>query len=403
MSRFLRRWLPPPAAAGLRAWRGAAAFGAMAAVLAIAPLPAAPSQAGSRPPPAPPVHAGAAQAGTVQAGTVPPGAGPASGLAGIGQAKGSGFRQIVLPDLAVIEPHGLSVTQVTALRKLRGVSDVLAVDGAAIKARGRQVNVVGVNPLQFRSWTPLATASDQRLWAALAGGDFVASGGAGSLLRLHKGARYQLVGAARLTLRYGGAATFGIAGVDLVVNAAASASLGLIHNVAALVSAPGVAMPTLKREIRRLIRHGGSLVSLREPQLPVDTATSHGKPGNYIALFRESAARYCPGMSWTVLAAIGQIESGDGANTGPSSAGAEGPMQFLPSTWQEWGISAFGEPGPPNVMDPYDAVPSAARLLCAAGASIPAGLPRAIFAYNHASWYVAEVLALAREYARVYG
>jgi hypothetical protein len=198
MSRFPRRWLPPPAAAGLRAWRGTAAFGAMAAVLAIAPLPAAPGQAGSRPPPAVPVAAGTVQAGTVPAGTVPPGAGPASGLAGIGQAKGSGFRQIVLPDLAVIEPHGLSVTQVTALRKLRGVSDVLAVDGAAIKARGRQVNVVGVNPQQFRSWTPLATASDQRLWAALAGGDFVASGGAGSLLRLHKGARYQLVGAAPL-------------------------------------------------------------------------------------------------------------------------------------------------------------------------------------------------------------
>ena len=59
-------------------------------------------------------------------------------------------------------------------------------------------------------------------------------------------------------------------------------------------------------------------------------------------------------------------------------------MQFLPSTWQEWGITAFGEPGPPNVMDPYDAVPSAARYLCAAGAGTPAGLPRAILAYNHA-------------------
>jgi membrane-bound lytic murein transglycosylase B len=104
-----------------------------------------------------------------------------------------------------------------------------------------------------------------------------------------------------------------------------------------------------------------------------------------------------------VLAAIGQIESGDGANSGPSSAGALGPMQFLPSTWQVWGITAFGEPGPPNVMDPYDAVPSAARYLCAAGAGTRAGLARAIFAYNHADWYVAEVLALARQYARVYG
>ena len=392
MSRLLRRWVPPPAVVGLRARRGAAAFGAMAVALAVVPLTAAPSQASSRPPPAAPAVA------------APPGGEPASGLAGLQKAGQSpGFRQIILPDLAVIEPHGLSVAQVAALRKLRGVTDVLAIDGASIKAGGRQVNVVGVNPQQFRSWTPLATASDQRLWTALAGGAFVASGDAGHQLRLHPGTRYQLAGAASLTLPYGGSATFGIAGVDLVVDTAASASLGLIHNVAALISAPGAAMTALKGEVRHLLGRGGSVVSLREPQLPVDTVTSHGKPSTYIELFRESAARYCPGMSWTVLAAIGQIESGDGANNGPSSAGAVGPMQFLPSTWAEWGITAFGEAGPPNIMDPYDAVPSAARYLCAAGAGTAAGLPGAIFAYNHASWYVAEVLALAREYARLYG
>jgi membrane-bound lytic murein transglycosylase B len=145
------------------------------------------------------------------------------------------------------------------------------------------------------------------------------------------------------------------------------------------------------------------VVSLRAPQLPVDSPASSGRPASYLTLFRASAARYCPGMSWTVLAAIGQIESGFGTNNGPSSAGALGPMQFLPSTWRVWGITAFGEPGPPDVMDPYDAVPSAARYLCAAGAGTPAGLRRAIFAYNHAAWYVAEVLALARQYAQAYG
>jgi Transglycosylase SLT domain len=289
------------------------------------------------------------------------------------------------------------------LGKVRGVRDALAVDGAAIEARGRRVNVIGVDPRRFRSWTPLATASDQRLWEAIAGGDFVSAGSARHRLRLHSGTRYQLAGASRVTLTYGGAATFGIAGVDLVVSTRASAALGLIHNVAALISAPGVAMPALKREVRAALGGAGRVVSLREPELPVDTSTHGGKPATYLQLFRESAARYCPGLSWTVLAAIGQIESGDGANNGPSTAGAEGPMQFLPSTWQEWGITAFGEPGPPNVMDPYDAVPSAARYLCAAGAGTPAGLPRAILAYNHATWYVTEVLALAHQYARVYG
>ena len=400
MSRLLRRWLPRPAA-GLRAWRGAPAFGVLAVVLAAAPLTSGPSQPSSGqlwpsavPPLAAPASTGPA-ASPSPAGPSPASTGPAG--------QGPGWQQIVLPDLAVIEPHGLSLADIGKLGKVGGARDVLEVDGAAIEVGGRQVNVIGVDPQRFRSWTPLATASDTRLWEAIAGGDFVSARSARHLLRLHTGTRYQLAGASRVTLTYGGAATFGIAGVDLVVNASASASLGLIHNVAALISAPGVAMPALKHEVRAALGGAGRVVSLREPQLPVDSSTSSGKPATYLQLFRESAARYCPGMSWTVLAAIGQIESGDGANVGPSSAGAEGPMQFLPSTWQEWGITAFGESGPPDVMDPYDAVPSAARLLCAAGAGTSAGLPNAILAYNHASWYVAEVLALAQQYARVYG
>jgi Transglycosylase SLT domain len=406
MSRLLRRWLPRPAAAGLRAWRGAPAFGVLAVVLAAAPLTSGPSQPSPGPlwPSTVPALAAPASPGPAAspspAGPSPAGPSPAStGPAG----QGPGWQQIILPDLAVIEPHGLSLADIGKLGKVSGARDVLAVDGAAIEVGGRQVNVIGVDPQRFRSWTPLATASDTRLWEAIAGGDFVSAGSARHRLRLHTGTRYQLAGASRVTLTYGGAATFGIAGVDLVVNTGASASLGLIHNVAALISAPGVAMPALKHEVRAALGGAGRVVSLREPQLPVDTSKSSGKPASYLQLFRESAARYCPGMSWTVLAAIGQIESGDGANVGPSSAGAEGPMQFLPSTWQEWGITAFGEPGPPDVMDPYDAVPSAARLLCAAGAGTPAGLPNAILAYNHASWYVAEVLALAQQYARVYG
>ena len=86
-----------------------------------------------------------------------------------------------------------------------------------------------------------------------------------------------------------------------------------------------------------------------------------------------------------MLAAIGQIESADGQNEGPSTAGALGPMQFLPSTWQTWGTDGFGDTGTPNIMNPFDAVPSAARLLCADGAASGGqGLRTAIFDYNHA-------------------
>ena len=78
-------------------------------------------------------------------------------------------------------------------------------------------------------------------------------------------------------------------------------------------------------------------------------------------------------------------------------------MQFLPSTWKVWGTDGFGQTGPPDIMNPYDAVPAAARLLCADGAAAGGrALASAIFDYNHASWYVSEVLALAAQYAADY-
>jgi hypothetical protein len=135
--------------------------------------------------------------------------------------------------------------------------------------------------------------------------------------------------------------------------------------------------------------------------LPVVAHVPTGRPTSYLMLYQESAARYCSGLSWTVLAAIGQIESDNGTNMGPSSAGALGPMQFLPSTWRAWGTDGFGDTGAPNIMNPFDAVPSAARMLCADGAAAGGqGLRQAIFDYNHANWYVDEVLTLAAEYGR---
>ncbi len=371
-----RRWprvAPRLVAEGTPAWRGAAAYGAMLMVVAGGVAP----RTHYLPVPRPAVTAGQA-------------------------ATAAALHRIVLPDLVVIDPKGLDAARLAGLAKITGVRETLAVDGASISAGGRKLNAIGVDPQQFRSWTPLHTASRQRLWSALAAGGFVASPPVRRALGLHVGTSYQLTGAAAITLAFGGSAPLGIRGIGLVVSNRVSASLGLIHNVAVMISAPGVPMASLRRQVRAAVGAGSTLVSVRQQQLPAGGGAT-GRPASWLALFRASAARYCPGLSWTVLAAIGQIESGDGTNNGPSTAGALGPMQFLPATWRVWGILAFGEPGPPNIMDPYDAVPSAARLLCAAGASTPAGLPGAIFAYNHAHWYVAEVLALAHQYARAYG
>jgi cell wall-associated NlpC family hydrolase len=121
---------------------------------------------------------------------------------------------------------------------------------------------------------------------------------------------------------------------------------------------------------------------------PAASSTASSIPANYLADFKAAGTEY--GIPWTVLAAIGEVESGDGANEGPSSAGALGPMQFLPSTW-----SLYGDGG--NIMDPADAIPAAARLLAASGA--PGNLQQAVFAYNHSGSYVTDVLDQAARYA----
>jgi hypothetical protein len=134
------------------------------------------------------------------------------------------------------------------------------------------------------------------------------------------------------------------------------------------------------------------------------SAATAAIPAAMLTLYQE-AATTCPGLPWTVLAAIGTIESDNGQSTlpgvhsGANSAGAEGPMQFEPATF-----AAYDEPvppggsDPPSPYDPTDAVYAASRMLCANGAANGANLPGAIESYNHSSSYVAEVLALAQSY-----
>jgi cell wall-associated NlpC family hydrolase len=127
-------------------------------------------------------------------------------------------------------------------------------------------------------------------------------------------------------------------------------------------------------------------------------------PPAMLTLYQQ-AATTCPGLPWTILAAIGTVESDNGQSTlpgvrrGANAAGAEGPMQFEPATF-----AAYDEPVPaggavpPSPYDTTDAVYAAARLLCADGASGGADLSGAVYAYNHSASYVSEVLALAQSY-----
>ena len=125
------------------------------------------------------------------------------------------------------------------------------------------------------------------------------------------------------------------------------------------------------------------------------------KPGQLrtlVAIYRLAGGQY--GVNWRVLAAINRVETNFGRNTHVSSAGAVGWMQFMPSTWRRWGVDASGD-GVADPYDPQDAIFSAARYLEAAGARND--LRRAIFAYNHADWYVNEIISIASKLPESYG
>jgi hypothetical protein len=104
-----------------------------------------------------------------------------------------------------------------------------------------------------------------------------------------------------------------------------------------------------------------------------------------------------------VLAAIGKVESDHGRSRAPgvtadeNAAGAGGPMQFLASTWEVYGVDADRD-GRTDRYSPADAIYGAANYLCASGGDDPRTLDRAVFAYNHATWYVDRVLRQAAAY-----
>jgi murein DD-endopeptidase MepM/ murein hydrolase activator NlpD len=114
-------------------------------------------------------------------------------------------------------------------------------------------------------------------------------------------------------------------------------------------------------------------------------------PPFLLPIYQAAGIQY--GIRWEVLAAINEIETDYGRNLNISSAGALGWMQFMPPTWDAYGVDANGD-GQKDPFNPVDAIFAAARYLRAAGAD--KDLYRAIFAYNHADWYVESVLMRAR-------
>jgi soluble lytic murein transglycosylase-like protein len=143
-----------------------------------------------------------------------------------------------------------------------------------------------------------------------------------------------------------------------------------------------------RRDARDVLVARRALVRLTPPtKLPLSAfRTGPAEPADrLLGHYREAERRF--GVPWAVLAAVNLVESAFGKVRSPSTAGAQGPMQFLPATWRRYGLGG-------DVHDPRDAILGAANYLRASGA--PRDLRRALHAYNNSSLYVDAVLAYAR-------
>jgi hypothetical protein len=307
------------------------------------------------------------------------------------------------PDIVVDLRHAASVRQLRRLGRASGIEHVAALSLGRIRLAGHRIEVAGVPLSAIRGFTPKLTAVSGRLWRSVARGELTVAYTRSRPLRHRLGATLPATGsqAVATPLRIGAFATIALPHVQAMVSAQLGATLGLPRNREVLVAAPRPSLNTLRADVAAAFGHSATVRVTRAVPVDQSVVSSYALtviPTSYLDLYRRAAVT-CPGLPWTVLAGIGTVETANGANVHRSTKGAEGPMQFLPSTWARYGIDADGD-GVANIMDPTDAVFSAARYLCAAGASRgTAGIDQAVFSYNHAWWYVRDVLVLANRYA----
>jgi cell wall-associated NlpC family hydrolase len=233
----------------------------------------------------------------------------------------SPLRGLHSADAIVMFNASMTSAQQSRLSHLKGVSALDVADTGTVNLAGAQAVTYGVDPATFRAFTPQSSATVDRLWQYLAGGSLVSSYDMATDRHLQLGVVDQITpaGSSEPTQGWMGAfASLGLPGVDLVVDKAYSAELGLSPRTAAVVSAPGVAGPALQSEIQQALP--GATVELLRPE-QVQFAG-----GNLIG--NATRARILA----AALSKVGQ----------PYVWGAAGPDQFDCSGLVQWAFAQAG-------------------------------------------------------------
>ena len=311
------------------------------------------------------------------------------------------LRRLTPPD-AVASLHARATARnLRHLRHIDGVRSVAVVDTGTVKVHGRRLTVLGVSAAHLRGFTPALTAKSDPLWQSVARGDLTVGYAQSHGLRRLFGQNMAVTGRHHqgTRLRLGAFASIGIASAQALVPHSSARALGLHRAHRLIISAPHLETWAIATAVHRIFSDRAVVHSVRPHVVaqPISAFAQSTIPASYLSLYRH-AATTCPGLPWTVLAGIGAVETGHGANVHRSTKGAIGPMQFLPSTFAAYAVDGDGD-GLADIHNPADAVYSAARYLCLWGAGRGGqALYDAIFAYNHADWYVREVIAYANAY-----
>jgi hypothetical protein len=312
------------------------------------------------------------------------------------------LRHLYAPDAIVTFPAAVGRQAQSRLHNLAGLRAFTVADSGAVVIGRTRVRVLAVDVPSARGFTPRFTATSRPLWTSVARGELTIDYSLAGQLKNTLGATVPVFGrhGASPSLRVGAFATIGLGHAQAIVDSSQSRALGLYPQRVIVVSAPHRSDDGLRDDLAALFPHAH--VRLVRPahvnQAVISAYAASVIPAAYLRLYR-AAASTCRGLPWTVLAAIGTVETGNGADTSTSSKGAMGPMQFLPSTFVAYAVDGNGD-GVADIMNPADAIYSAARYLCAWGAGLGGqSLYAAIFAYNHADWYVREVIKLAIAYS----
>jgi hypothetical protein len=312
------------------------------------------------------------------------------------------LRHLFAPDAVLSFDRPVGAATVAKLRGLDGLRAFTVADSGSVVIGRTRLRVLGVDVAKARRFTPRFTATSAPLWTSVLRGELTVDYSLAGKLKNTLGATLPTFGRGKgpVMVRVGAFATVGLGRAEAIVDHSLSASLGLRPARVLVVSAPHRSDAGLRSDLATLFPHA-HLRIVRPPHVNQAVISAYARsviPAGFLALYR-AAASTCRGLPWTVLAAIGTVETGNGANTSTSSKGAMGPMQFLPSTFAAYAVDGDGD-GVANIQDPADAIYSAARYLCAWGAGLGGqSLYAAIFAYNHADWYVREVIRLAIAYS----